>query len=308
VASSLALLVFVRSGNASNPLIEKLANFVAGGLALSDTSFYYYPSKPEWVYASIALAEYDKLKGNTKPNLSLVVSTSLPHNTNYVLLKKNFTSPATQASLASTSFDHLGKKLNFDVKGTGEVDIAARMTFVPAETFDQPVERGFLVQKVIRLDNHSFPSGPPLNKASTGTTVIVTIQITLTDDTSNVEVVDLLPGGFEAQDPNIVGGVSRPRCYGFSGFPDWRCYFYFFSQETRSGKVIFRSSFLVAGTYTMQYTALTNVVGDYVLPPTKAFNSFAPEVLGLSKTSTWSTIGPSHDLLATFSPQDGVCL
>jgi hypothetical protein len=53
-------------------------------------------------------------------------------------------------------------------------------------------------------------------------------------------------------------------------------------QTTAPERVVFRFSYMRAGTHTMRFTAVAATSGTFVLPPVKAFVQQQPEVMGLS--------------------------
>jgi len=125
-----------------------------------------------------------------------------------------------------------------------------------------------------------------LISAKPGETLRVTIQITSPDDLLNVMLVDLLPGGLEALDPNVFQDSQtmyineNQMCY-------WCRWFSFPVQQTKKDRVSFFSTNLYAGTHTTSYEALVVTSGTFALPPAKAHVMSQPEVMGLSAGGTF---------------------
>lgn len=162
---ALALAFLVESGVVdSNPLVQKLAAWVAQGAA-----------PPPLLYAAVcvssspwdaglrsqALTSYDSSTASLTPQLKLdVAAQPQPSLTSkrapLTLLSAGFT-PATAGKLASssTSWDALppgNSSLAFSAQGNGGVSLAAALDFTPAELLLFPTYRGFWVQQALLVE------------------------------------------------------------------------------------------------------------------------------------------------------------
>jgi len=267
----------------SNPLVEKLANYVAQGNANGAGFFYSWRSR-DMALAAIALADYDRVKQNTQPNLFLNVKCE-----DNLLLDAHFDSPSSPIAQTITKYSELSKlelvdnvvhpvPLKLSGYGTGEVSVAFGLRFIPAKILRDPVYRGIFVERVIRrLDPlNGMPTGPNLQLIETGTIVKVTIQLTTPDDLRNVILEDLLPAGLEPLDQSS-GDVYPPSWYGL-----WRNS-WFNSRQTRPDRITWEFQYLSAGSHSVSYQAIANTVGTFSLPPSKAAVTTQPELMGLSK-------------------------
>lgn len=133
------------------------------------------------------------------------------------------------------------------------------------------------------------PDGPPLVNIPLGLVVTVTLQITSPDELSNLLVEDLQPGGLEPLDPNAAGEAPVLRSQsGMCPWWWWRCTS--FQRQTRSRVVSFYSSWVAAGTHTLEYEAIATTRGHFVLPPAKASLVMEPEVMGLSAGGAFQVV------------------
>jgi len=302
VDNAFALTVLMNS-NLSNPLVEKLANY------LSKNAATYGFSSFATAITAFTLSEYDFLKGSTSPNVDFSLTSG-----NRKILTQTFDSASIPPIKRVWGWEALERDplggplpLQFSVKGRGEISVALGLNFIPRKIFNEPVYRGIYVEKVItNIDPFTHESlGGALFNSTPGTTVKVTIQISTPDDLSNVMIVDLLPGGLEAMDPNVAqthttpssttvhhGGIRGKRIgYAVNPPPMEICYWCWWtafpSRETRKDRVTFSSNWLHAGTHTVSYEALVVTSGTFTLPPSKAFVLAQPEVMGLSAGGTF---------------------
>jgi len=116
--------------------------------------------------------------------------------------------------------------------------------------------------------------------------VKVTIEVTLPDYSSRVDIVDPLPGCLEALDDSFF---NVPQNSGSWNFRWWWYYYYAFSKEFKADKVVFHGSWLFAGSHTVSYVAVVSSEGKFLLPPAKAFDPTQPEVMGLSTGGVFTT-------------------
>lgn len=312
----------------TNPLLEKVVNYVAGGGNGRRSGYGYFGGGSGLggfigAVVSIGLSRYDHTKGNTNADLALLVAQG-PHN----LMMQQF--PLDQVTSSSVklagkakvsdatasvkfAWSELLKKTDgplpvvFAAKGTGEVSIAATMDFVPKQLFPDPVYRGIYVTKTVRLlDGNSEAiagaKGLVDGSVETGTRVIVSISLTSPDDLRMVKVVDPLPGGLEPLDPNVYDDASTKDDSGNGGglwnWRRWWCgwfFQYFNERETRKDEVRWTSNSLPAGTYTLEYKAIATTTGCFAFPPTKAEVLEQPEVMGLSAASMLAVTPTAKD-------------
>jgi len=186
------------------------------------------------------------------------------------------------------------------------------MQFVPQipVSANQTFSHGITVQKILQFYNpvnRTIVSGSIFDQnnqnqsvdVKIGDFVVVTIQVTATDDLTNVRLVDLLPAALQALDTNIYSDVSVPSPPWDTSsrqviYPivipnrepcDWCFYTYqaFNYREYRSDQVIGFAQVLPKGTYTFSYVAFVVSSGSFYVPSCHVYSLEQPEVMGLSR-------------------------
>eukprot|EP01025_Chloroclados_australasicus_P034639 TRINITY_DN3539_c0_g2_i1.p1 TRINITY_DN3539_c0_g2~~TRINITY_DN3539_c0_g2_i1.p1 ORF type:complete len:2104 (+),score=260.43 TRINITY_DN3539_c0_g2_i1:139-6450(+) len=278
---SKALIFLLRNGDGDNPVVEKLANFIGSQSAYAHTM----------VSATLSLAQYDKTKGSTDPDLELNVRSG-----DLVMLKAKFDEP-TEPIVNITSFDALAsppEPLEFKAVGVGEVSLAALMNFIPSVLYPFPQYRGIFVESAIQdSDELGEAVGPALGTVQLTSVVNYVIQLSTPFDVGAAEVHVLLPGGLEAVDPNVptcTPGGSQV-CYAGRFDLDIYSRWYYPScpkMEVYPDRVIFRYAYMREGTHDISFKAIAATKGEFVLPPVQAFSVQEPEIMGLSAAGSLS--------------------
>jgi len=235
----------------------------------------------------LGLASYDVWKKNTQPDLVVDVQSG-----SQLLLSSHFTDPSQSPVETSIYFEDVQNpnQISFSACCTGEASVVFGASFVPNTTNPEPINRGIQVQRIIQLLDPltNTPTGGPITEASLGQQVVTTIEITLVDYSPMVVVVDPFPGALEPLDDSIYNVPSTPIILNY-----WYYYLYnaFTQREFLSDKVVFYGQNLLSGTYTIQYYSLVNTEGSFILSPTLAYDAFQPEVMGLSGSANFSSMG-----------------
>jgi len=150
--------------------------------------------------------------------------------------------------------------------------------------------RGIEVNKIIRQIDPATAeyTGPPINSSKLGSQVMITIEITIQDYSSQIVIVDPLPGALEAVDENIFSRKIR-NVDMFSDYWSWYIINIFKTREYRSDKVIITGYNVRAGTHSVHYVATVASEGYFTLPPTKVYDANQPELMGLSAGGMFTT-------------------
>lgn len=184
---ALALHVFALT-KPTDPLVEKLANYVAGGpgaVTGDSHSRWYSYSRVDSAHAAFAIAAFDRALGSATPSLQVFVA----RGDGSSLFKANFAKGGAPA--VAHSYDYPGaalhaKQLKFYALGTGEASVALSASFVPSQLFVKPVFFGLFVQKAVAIvsnDGTLTPCELSVSKPlEPGTVLRVTIQVTSADD------------------------------------------------------------------------------------------------------------------------------
>jgi hypothetical protein len=154
-------------------LLNKLANYVAQG---GDDRYGWRSRGADGAMRVIALSAYDSYYGSNQPDIDFKASAG-----GVPLLAGQFTPTSLGPLESSTAWSALPRPappLVLWAMGTGQLNVAAALRFVPAVMPDSPVYRGFYVQQVIRLLVNGEAAGPPLRAVPLGSMVQITLQIT----------------------------------------------------------------------------------------------------------------------------------
>ncbi|GMH44461.1 hypothetical protein BSKO_12413 [Bryopsis sp. KO-2023] len=204
VANSLVLMAMTRAG-VSNPLIEKLANYV-GSPFVGEYGFRRF-SDFDKTTAMIALRIYDRSRGSTMPDVSVTVRSG-----EVVLMNATFkqnSSPVESTTTPWQDLDTPPKPLEFTAEGTGEVTVAASLTFIPKRLLAFPTYRGIFLERAIRMPESN---GPTLKKVPVGSVVVIEVQLTTPDRLGLTTLSAMVPAGLEPVDPRLDDPESDSFC------------------------------------------------------------------------------------------------
>jgi len=240
--------------------------------------------------AGAALAAYDHAVKSTQPDVRLSAECGGKPLITYHA-RGSAQAPATN----HVPWEDLARPpapITFVAKGQGQVSITASMTFVPAEMpIKGAVVRGCLVEKVVqKMDpTNGEPTGPSLRVVELGSSVVVTIQVTVADDLPRITLEDPSAGGLEPVDPHVAGdraGSSTSGCRD-GALWWWWCFPSFPYRETFADRVAWSSqATLPAGTHTVSYQAMAATRGIFAVPPAHCFVDEQPELMGMSRAGT----------------------
>lgn len=289
-------------------LVQKLAGHVAQGDAASQR---WGGGALDGASRGFALSDYDSWSSSSTPNLQLVVASGAVS-----LLTAHFSAGRDTGTVTSaTNWSALASPpppMGFRATGSGQVAVAAAMTFVPRQLFATAVYRGLFVERVIQhIDPISgLPVGRPLRAARLGDIVAVTLQLTTPDDLRDVMLEDWAAGGLEPLDPNVGNSATATlnrnsdcappaaRPVGGGGGPppslhiDYGMYLHWFSctsfvRQTRPDRVSYVSRWVSAGTHSVTYSAMAATSGTWVHPPAQASVALQPELMGMSAAGSF---------------------
>jgi uncharacterized protein YfaS (alpha-2-macroglobulin family) len=98
----------------------------------------------------------------------------------------------------------------------------------------------------------------------------------------HVALVDSMPAGFEAENPDLPTSISgdvepgRWEEYGYTWYQH---------QNLRDERVEAFTTYLADGVYSYSYTAKATTPGVFLAPPAKAEEMYSPETFGRSETA-----------------------
>lgn len=174
--------------------------------------------------------------------------------------------------------------LILDKDGEGRLYYRLGLQYAPDDLDLDPRDEGFVVERVYEAIDD--PEDVVRNDDGTwtvkaGASVRVTLTMVADARRTHVALVDPMPAGFEAVNPALATSVTVPLSdpSARTGYWWWRWYEY---QNLRDDRSEAFTSYLPAGTFEYTYVARATTPGEFVVPPTKAEEIYAPEVFGRS--------------------------
>jgi len=174
--------------------------------------------------------------------------------------------------------------------GTGRLYYRLGLSYAPSDLTLGPIDEGFVVDREyeavndpsdVRRDNNGVWHIKP--------GAMVRVQLTMVADTNhtNMALVDSLPAGLEAVNPALAASPqppaeNHPQSLNSTLLPTWYGSTWFDHENLRDDRVEAFSSYLYGGTYDYSYVARATTLGEFVVPPAKAEEIYAPEVFGRS--------------------------
>jgi len=120
-----------------------------------------------------------------------------------------------------------------------------------------------------------------------GATVRVRLTMVADARRTHVALVDPLPAGLEPVNPALEVSQTTPPDESNGDAKIWCwCWQWFEHQNMRDDRVEAFTSYLAGGTYEYSYIARATTPGQFVVPPAKAEELYAPEVFGRSASNT----------------------
>ena len=166
-------------------------------------------------------------------------------------------------------------------QGKGRLYYRLGMTYAPKNLQQEALDNGFAVERTYEAvqDNRDVrrdDSGVWHIKA--GALVRVRLSMQTPARRYQVALVDPLPAGLEALNPDLLGTetVNPPQ----SRLDGWWTSHWFDHQNLRDERVEAFTQLLWEGVYQYDYVARATTPGEFVAPPTKAEEMYHPETFG----------------------------
>ena len=171
--------------------------------------------------------------------------------------------------------------------GSGRLYYRIGLKYVPADLSLDPLDRGFVVKRTYEaVDN---PSDVKQNadgswNVKAGAKVRVRLTMVAESQRTFVALVDPLPAGFEALNPDLavtqpVQGDPAAPAKQFWWWGNWYAH-----QQFRDDRIEAFTTYLSAGVYDYSYVARATTPGAFVVPPTRAEEMYSPETFGRAGT------------------------
>ncbi len=179
------------------------------------------------------------------------------------------------------------QNLALSKEGAGRLYYRIGMQYAPTSLQLKPADYGFTVTRSYEaIDN---PADVRRNedgswRIKAGAQVRVRVMMVATARRYHVALVDPLPAGFEAMNPElaITGRIPQDPKDQMSGNWWWRWWQWFEHQNMRDERVEAFTSLLWEGVHNYSYVARATTPGVFVVPPSKAEEMYHPETYGRS--------------------------
>lgn len=278
---------------AANPKHPMASRLVKGLLSVRDGGAFRNTQEAAW--SLVALADYRAAQENVVPSFDAHVFLG-QDELGTRSFKGRSLGVETLGLTAKEVIARAGSPLAFDVEGEGKLFYEARLKYVKKTLPTNVVDRGFFVEKRYRVVTpdvleEALATVPErtMTDFTGGNLVLVDVVVVTPKPRTFVVVDDPLPAGFEAVDTSLAttnANYDVDRRRGYDGDDEdgggrWS----HFTRELRDDRVLFFVDHMGAGVYRYRYLARATTLGEFVLPPTRAEEMYAPEVFGRNGTS-----------------------
>ena len=179
-------------------------------------------------------------------------------------------------------------------EGVGRLYYRLGLTYAPDDLQLPPRDEGFVVERLYEaVDDPADVTRDPDGtwRIRAGATVRVRLTMVADAPRTSVALVDPLPAGLEAVNPALAVATTTPPEEGDGEpIPLDCCWFWgwnwFDHQNLRDDRAEAFATYLPGGTYEYTYIARATTPGEFVVPPTRAEEMYAPEVFGRSGSAT----------------------
>ncbi|MFL6212574.1 MAG: alpha-2-macroglobulin family protein [Blastocatellia bacterium] len=171
--------------------------------------------------------------------------------------------------------------------GAGRLYYRIGMQYAPASLKLEPAEHGFTVERVYEAIDKADDvrrDADGMWHVKAGARVRVRLSMVAVSRRYHVALVDPIPAGLEAMNPELAVTGSIPQDPKESTNRWWRRRVWYEHQNMRDERVEAFASLLWDGVYTYSYVARATTPGVFVVPPAKAEEMYHPETFGRSAT------------------------
>ncbi len=174
-------------------------------------------------------------------------------------------------------------------EGVGRLYYRLGLRYAPTDLQLQPADYGFTVERTYEAIDSPEDVSRDENGVwhiVAGARVRVRLTMVATSRRYHVALVDPLPAGFEALNPALAVTGSIPRDEkGSEGRGSWWWWSTWYQhQNLRDERAEAFTPLLWEGVYTYSYVARATTPGEFIVPPAKAEEMYAPETFGRSGT------------------------
>ncbi len=173
--------------------------------------------------------------------------------------------------------------------GEGRLYYRLGLRYAPDDLVLDPRDEGFVVDRVYE----AIDDTADVSRNADGTWQIragakVLVKLTMVADArrTHVALIDPLPAGLEPINPALaVSETTPPPTPTEETFSWWWGWNWFEHQNLRDDRAEAFTSYLPGGTYEYTYVARATTPGEFVVPPARAEEIYAPDVFGRSASA-----------------------
>jgi hypothetical protein len=161
------------------------------------------------------------------------------------------------------------------------------MRYAPKDLDLEPADRGFVVTRVYEpIDDEGDVTldDDGVWHIAAGARVRVRVSMVSEGRRTYVALVDPLPAGLEAQNPELAVTGTLPEDPSAESGNWWWWGTWYQHQNLRDERAEAFTTLLYAGVYDYSYVAVATTPGEFVVPPAKAEEMYHPETFGRSGT------------------------
>jgi len=174
--------------------------------------------------------------------------------------------------------------------GEGRLYYRLGVRYAPADLQLDPRDEGFVVDRLYEgVDDPNDVTRDPDGTWRIKAGASVRVRVTMVADArrTHVALIDPLPAGLEPVNPALAVSQTTPPEESGDVFPSgwfwgWN---WFEHQNLRDDRAEAFTSYLPGGTYEYTYIARATTPGQFVVPPARAEEVYAPEVFGRSSSA-----------------------
>ncbi len=248
----------------------------------------------ENVFVLLALDRYFQVFEKTTPDFVARIWLGQDYAGDFTFKGRTTDRALTTVPMAMLARSKEAQPLTLQKDGAGRMYYRIGMTYAPRSLTLEPADRGFAVERVYEAVDD--PSDVTLDEDGTwrvaaGARVRVRLTMVATGRRVHVALVDPLPAGLEAVNPELATSATAPPDEASSDDPTaFRGYWWWWRpwyehENLRDERVEAFTNLLWEGVHTYTYIARATTPGNFVVPPTKAEEMYNPETFGRSATN-----------------------
>ncbi|MGI8494035.1 MAG: MG2 domain-containing protein [Pyrinomonadaceae bacterium] len=206
--------------------------------------------------------------------------------------EQNFKNRTTDSNSVKVPMSYLQQQANsqnliLDREGAGRLYYRIGLNYAPADLNQAAADYGFAVTRTYEAVDEANDVRQNADGSWTiksGARVRVTLQMVASARRYHVALVDRLPAGFEIINSAFANSQTVPDETPAINYADRFQQKWFEYQNLRDDRAEAFASFLGAGVWSYSYVARASTPGNFIAPPAKAEEMYAPETFGRTAT------------------------